>query len=1157
VSLLLLIACSANAAVKLILPLERTAYQTNEWIDVSVHRSDAKALPAGELTLTLTGEDGSSVAATFAVGAADPRSGTAQSTEHLHLNGWLLRPGKYKLEVAVDGAKEETAIEVCSHLRQSSFRLVNWGRAKGKEQLIEGENSLGFNTFYGFHGKDVESNLIRAGVDQFANCVMSGGHQMDLRMECDWSDPYVLHGGTSRVVRQAMIDRLRPNVPGVHFYDEPGLTWHKHPETGEFTPHGVPAQVRSYLAAFDQAPLSYQKIDPKNPEHVALWKQWAYWKLSLMDAAWKDAQFGVSQVRDDFLSVTQSQYGFSAFTDGYYFNVVRSLPVTSGHGGYHDFGPGFFNPSYFLELSRARDYWKDNWYLPTWYGNTTADQFRLEQYLSFQTGIQGMISPPDLEPAINAVGRQGIVESNQLMKRLGPIFTTMRPTRPPVALLYSLSQAVHTQTENRNLNYLHESPHGKNLPLTYLAGKLIQQQFLTIVEEDILDGTALDDHKVIVLSTIDYLDPKVVSALEGFIKNGGAVLMTGDSTVSIKGAIKLSAAGKMPDQEKIDQLVKEKKYNDLGPFTTTAKYVEGASLLARSIKAELDRLGVKPAAECEVPTIVITRQAAGDVEYIFAVNATPDETDKKDPRNAVKAVEATLAFPDDGRPIHEVTSGAPAAKTEKKEGKVRLTYRFGPGQMRVFARTAAPADAKTSVKISTPVVSRELVLEKEPIAVEIAATLLAGDRVVSGSVPLHVLVVDPLGALRHELYRATKLGQFSVRLPLAANDPPGEWKVVVRELLTGSESVAAFKYAPPANARAIAGTTQRAVFAVNDRENAFRFGRNHQDVTIVRGTSSFEEAAADRLTKALLPWGIRCKTMDLTEAAKPRKLTEEEAKTWCGLVYAGTGQIKPGDKNAPELVGFAVQGPVILLGNPEDNPIIKFLATQNFLPFTPTADVMPGRGRGMLAWQRDGVGYGQESITLIAYDEVGMKEAAGSFYQAVAGQDPLTKWALPNSDSITPAKIAPGTYPAAKVIQTYHLPDRVLAIGTEGAGLRALTHDGSLSAVPTTGSAKTVSIVKPEDLERVQKELLANAKPAPEETLKKLARPDRLLKLSAADGDLAAIAYWGGTLRIGDKAGTVKFEQQLPQDVTALTWMGAGKLAAGLADGRVLVLEMK
>jgi hypothetical protein len=52
--------------------------------------------------------------------------------------------------------------------------------------------------------------------------------------------------------------------------------------------------------------------------------------------------------------LTQSQYGFPAFGDGYYFNVTRSLPITSGHGGYHDFGPGYFNPSFTLENNTWR-----------------------------------------------------------------------------------------------------------------------------------------------------------------------------------------------------------------------------------------------------------------------------------------------------------------------------------------------------------------------------------------------------------------------------------------------------------------------------------------------------------------------------------------------------------------------------------------------------------------------------------------------------------------------------------------------------------------------------------------------------------------------------------------------------------------------------------
>src|SRR5262249_37375305 len=183
-----------------------------EWIDVSVVRSEAKDLGGGAITLTLAGADGSQVVAAFPV---EPLVGKVKPsvTHHYHLSGWLIRPGKYKLTAAWEGQKATTDIEIYSHLRQSSFRLVNWGKSKGKEQLAQGEDGLGFNTFYGHYGQDEEANFIRGGVDFIANCVMSGGHQMDLRLECDWSDPLVVRGGTRRVVRRAFMDRTRPNVP--------------------------------------------------------------------------------------------------------------------------------------------------------------------------------------------------------------------------------------------------------------------------------------------------------------------------------------------------------------------------------------------------------------------------------------------------------------------------------------------------------------------------------------------------------------------------------------------------------------------------------------------------------------------------------------------------------------------------------------------------------------------------------------------------------------------------------------------------------------------------------------------------------------------------------------------------------------------------------
>ena len=52
--------------------------------------------------------------------------------------------------VSIDSATFEDArlngataqVTVFSHLRKSTFRLINWGRASGKAQLVQGEDSL-------------------------------------------------------------------------------------------------------------------------------------------------------------------------------------------------------------------------------------------------------------------------------------------------------------------------------------------------------------------------------------------------------------------------------------------------------------------------------------------------------------------------------------------------------------------------------------------------------------------------------------------------------------------------------------------------------------------------------------------------------------------------------------------------------------------------------------------------------------------------------------------------------------------------------------------------------------------------------------------------------------------------------------------------------
>jgi hypothetical protein len=352
--------------------------------------------------------------------------------------------------------------------------------------------------------------------------------------------------------------------------------------------------------------------------------------------------------------------------------------------------------------------------------------------------------------------------------------------------------------------------------------------------------------------------------------------------------------------------------------------------------------------------------------------------------------------------------------------------------MRVFARTARPIGG---VQVLTPLLFRDYTAATNPVWVEVNAILVDDQKqALCGSAPLRIEVIDALGAKRFDLYRATNRGLLRLTLPLAANDPAGKWIVRVRELLSDFQGQASFRYKPAQQCAALAGATRRAVLFGSDRDNIFRFFRTHKDLTIVKGSSKFHDAAARRLTQSLAPWDIRCKTIAAADV-KRRVPTVEEKPTW---VDAGGA--------------FDLRGPVVLLGNPDDNPLIRHLRDQKYLPYAPVRDEFPGRGRGMLAWQRDGLAYfGHESLTLIAHDEAGLDEAVGSAYEIVAGLEPLTPLVLPEKAAIRAATRAAQAVPGAAVAWRRTLPDRAVAMRTLKDGVIVLAADGTLCLFKTGG----------------------------------------------------------------------------------------------------------
>jgi hypothetical protein len=407
---------------------------------------------------------------------------------------------------------------------------------------------------------------------------------------------------------------------------------------------------------------------------------------------------------------------------------------------------------------------------------------------------------------------------------------------------------------------------------------------------------------------------------------------------------------------------------------------------------------------------------------------------------------------------------------------------------------------------------------------------------------LQIRLIDPLGQVRYDLYRATDRGSLRIDLPLAANDPAGQWTLEVRELLSGKTGSATFAYQPAAQCAAAAGATPRAVYFGDDRDHVFRLFRTHQDFTIVVGKGDYEAAAA-RIAEIIKPWGAECRIVKAADV-KVNHPSDEALKTWSGL---GFGRVDP--KNpSPALVGYDLRGPAILLGNSADNELIKFADEHGFLPYKADARDFPGRGRGYIAWQRDAVSYGAESVTLIGYDPAGISEAVGTFYEAVAGIEPLTKYDLPTPATITCAT-ARTIPPEATVVWRARVPDRVVSLATVQGQIVVASADGSSTGFDADGKILSKALAKP---------AAQNDAPEPAidlKSLEKVAVPGRIAKRVTTDKGLTAIGYWGGTVQIVDDSGATKSLQVLPGDVGDMVWLN-GKLVVGLADGTVVAMEV-
>ena len=187
-------------------------------------------------------------------------------------------------------------------------------------------------------------------------------------------------------------------------------------------------------------------------------------------------------------------------------------------------------------------------------------------------------------------------------------------------------------------------------------------------------------------------------------------------------------------------------------------------------------------------------------------------------------------------------------------------------------------------------------------------------------------------------------------------------------------------------------------------------------------------------------------------------------------------------------VGYDLPGPSILLGNPQDNPLIAHLATAvlrlpSALPY-PGHRRLPGRGHGMLAWNFASLGHDLESVACIAYDADGMSEAVGTLFQLAIGVDPLTPLVLPSSNNVTPATTLVEPPAATTLWQTY-LPDRVTALTVGNGDLLAASANAIAGTIAVAAGKAALTPVNRSNVPAPDKTVRRRRSIAKEQTLRR------------------------------------------------------------------------
>ncbi|MDL5053517.1 hypothetical protein QQ056_08175 [Oscillatoria laete-virens NRMC-F 0139] len=869
---------------------------------------------------------------------------------HFRIQPLALSPGSW----TVKAGDTSGTIVIASNVRGTPYTFYNyqswiddevpmygeWLKAKWpSEKQVELFRTYGINVMQLQNGgipltPRTQDLAIQAGTKFTSLNNVAGQHQPGGAAN-DWSVPEVIIGTRRGVQHSAQVLRRAPGFLGVHYADEPGLTYGIRNPDGTYSPYHqgapIPDQNTHYfgpLAVPTQHDLYKKKTgkplpDLFNPQaNLEAWLDFMRFRTTILGDVFGQYTADIHQIDPNLIGYSQL-YAWMFLSDGEYpAENTKGVDVISTHA-YIDHMLGLWYPIH--ESDAMRD---GSWDKPLWMMPSFAGMIRMPTvYGAMSRKLEGLgwdrTTMPD------------VPETKKLAERMVPISGMLHDVTKPrdaVAIFYSRDQYLVEITKDLKNTYAGRD-YAARLVVAWIMSNATQRPASRIVEEDLLAGRA-SKHKVIIAPQLTYARPEIKAALEKFIAGGGLLLMDQSATLEIKGATKLPFTF-------VDW------WAAVFPGGPTFNY---QTIFEKEIVAHLPAFNqaignhAPPLVKADSPWLLTSEQLAQKGRYIWLVNMRHTTTQEMLPlQTSVTLPEAPAIYDVFQRKLLDSST----LSLDMPAGDAAI-YALMPAKIQSVQVTAKTAPSKVTISV-------EVLGEKAPV-----------DAVI----PLELELLSPDGSLIKKFQRATKSGKFTETIDLGNAPMPGAYKIKVTELLGNLHAESAFE--PLSSVKDFATVAPVDVYDISHLQRTIK--ENSGKTMLVLYGDEKDKPVAQQVAKLLESRKIKTKIDAASNHVKVREGWNPH------VYYTACIYSEP----------LEISGPAVLVGDKENNPLIKRLVDVHVTPL-PVSERYPGKGRAMVYWARSILGLNKDLVILYGGETAPLERAVKALGESLkTGKAPVS-----------------------------------------------------------------------------------------------------------------------------------------------------------------------